>query len=488
MTQIPLEQRHIAVIPLKMAYLRDESSGQRIVECPVSRSGELDIPALCIFIATGMFLGTDTYFRDLSTVRPGEDLIVGADRMVVRRSQRFDWGDDPEGPLDDKGLDAYLDEFDALLEAETAASGTQRAVLALSGGLDSRSLAAAMCGRSYEVRSYGYAFHRGVDELKYGRAISRECGFAHAEFTIPPGYLWNAIERFPAITNCYAEFTHARQMAVLGELAELGDTFYLGHLGDALFTHSHLPASAGLGTLVKFAARRLCKSSGMELARGLWREHGLQGSFDDYLEASLVMHLEAIRVADANARMRAFKCLHWVPRWTSVNLSLFSAVGTPVVPYYSDEMCSFVRRTPAAYLEDRLLQIEYIKRKHPALAKICWQAWAPFDLHTYKSLLGLRGVPVRVIERARKEVRRLLHRPRVRQNWQNQFLGAANVAHLSKWLLETPELLDLVPKRHIETAFQRFQRRAEDNWHAISMLLTLAVFSKHKSRWIEAGK
>ena len=46
-------------------------------------------------------------------------------------------------------------------------------------------------------------------------------------------------------------------------------------------------------------------------------------------------------------------------------------------------MCNFVCTIPEKFLKNRKIQIEYIKRKAPDLAKIKWQKY-DLDLYNYK--------------------------------------------------------------------------------------------------------
>ena len=91
MNQSTSQQQRIPAIPLQMTYLRDESAGARFLAEPVSLTGELDIAALCVFLSTGMFLGCDTYFKDLKTVRAGEDMALDPSGLLLSRTQRFNW-------------------------------------------------------------------------------------------------------------------------------------------------------------------------------------------------------------------------------------------------------------------------------------------------------------------------------------------------------------------------------------------------------------
>ena len=54
-------------------------------------------------------------------------------------------------------------------------------------------------------------------------------------------YLWDKMSELASINQCYSEFTHPRQMAVIEEIAQLGNNFSLGHWGDVLFDSGGYP-------------------------------------------------------------------------------------------------------------------------------------------------------------------------------------------------------------------------------------------------------
>ncbi|MBK7870831.1 MAG: hypothetical protein IPJ74_09155 [Saprospiraceae bacterium] len=118
--------------------------------------------------------------------------------------------------------------------------GSQRVILPLSGGLDSRTQAAALRGNQ-PISSFSYEFPNGIPETRFARAIAHAMGFDFQSFTIPCGYLWYNIEQLAEINGCYAEFTHPRQMAFIDQYPTMGDLFYLGHWGDVLFDDMGVP-------------------------------------------------------------------------------------------------------------------------------------------------------------------------------------------------------------------------------------------------------
>ena len=54
-----------------------------------------------------------------------------------------------------------------------------------------------------------------------------------------------------SINQCYSEFTHPRQMAVIEEIAQLGNNFSLGHWGDVLFDSDGYPENLSDKELLK---------------------------------------------------------------------------------------------------------------------------------------------------------------------------------------------------------------------------------------------
>src|SRR5690606_8233157 len=142
--------------------------------------------------------------------------------------------------------------------------------------------------------------------------------------------------------------------------------------------------------------KKVIKKGGLELANALWQEWNLQGDFEEYLTERMQAILYNIKIDNLSAKVRAFKSLTWVPRWTSVSLAVFEAAHPYKLPYYDDRMCEFICTVPEEYLADRKLQIAYIKQQSPALAKITWEAERPFNLYNFQNNKVPYNLPYRV--------------------------------------------------------------------------------------------
>ena len=264
----------------------------------------------------------------------------------------------------------------------------------------------------------------------------------------------------------------------------LGEVILLGHWGDVLFDKQADSKNISYNEQVIQLKKKIIKPGGIELANDLWRYWGLEGSFEPYLTDRLDTLYNKINIDHPSARMRAFKSLYWAPRWTSINLSIFNRAGEIVLPYYSDEMCKFICTIPERYLEGRKIQIEYIKKNCPEVARIPWQKFYPLNLYDYQRFNHPHYYTIRAVRKAKRILQQYFSKSPdlIIRNWELQFLGEQNFIELKKNLLKRNKLNKLIPQTIIGKYLDKFQTDPVQYAHPLSMLLTLAVFSdKHYS-------
>jgi hypothetical protein len=269
-------------------------------------------------------------------------------------------------------------------------------------------------------------------------------------------------------------------MAVIDEISKLGNLFFLGHWGDVLFDDMGISEDATEYEQLVYLKKKVLKKGGLELASEVWKSWGLEGDFSDYLDERLLALLRRIEIRNANARIRAFKSLYWAPRWTSVNLAVFSSRHQTALPYYDDRMCEFICTIPEKYLAGRKMQIEYIKRRNPEVAAVRWQDFSPCNLNNYPSFSHPKYWPYRTFRKVgRIAQKQIKGQSLVLRNWENQFLGKENATRLVKHLFENPSFRKLIPTEVTQRFYQNFRKKDPVFYsHPISSLLTLSVFSK----------
>jgi rhodanese-related sulfurtransferase len=443
---------------------------------PKETAGVLHLEAICVFAALGFFLENDAWYTNQTALQPASDYVLDENGKIISENTWWQWHYSPRDISLKQATEEFAHIFEHIIKEQTQG---KQVILPLSGGLDSRTQAAALKSLGTNVNSYGYRFAGGHDETRYGKEIAQACNFHFQAWEVPHGYLWNQIDRLAALNGCYSEFTHPRQMAFLDRYAAMGDVFSLGHWGDVLFDDMGVPDDLPFEQQVAIVIKKILKKGGQEVAEALWKGWGLQGAFMDYLQARVETLLAAIDIPDsANARIRAFKSLYWAPRWTSVNVSVFEAARPIGLPYYDDRMCEFICTIPEKHLAGRQIQIEYLKMRAPQLARIPWQDHRPFNLYNYHWNKAPWNLPFRLTDKAQRVLSQTIGRKFIQRNWELQFLGEHNDVQLRSHLLESDTFKRLIPKELVHQFYTKFKESDQVKYaHPLSMLLTLSVFS-----------
>jgi asparagine synthetase B (glutamine-hydrolysing) len=436
----------------------------------------LNREAIAAFSALGFFLDRDTYWNDETVIMPATNYTINDASELTSEKEYFEWHYSPR----DISFETALEEFTEIFESSLSNYNDKTIILPLSGGLDSRTIAVALQNNK-KVNAYSYHFEGGINESSYGKKIADTAGFNFKEFVIPSGYLWKGIERLAAINQCYAEFTHPRQMFIIDKLQSMGDIIMAGHGGDLFFDGMGVSDNLSLDEQINHLVKKLIRKGGKELADSLWNHWGLQGTFTNYIYNRFETLLKTLPIDNANARLRAFKSKYYVHRWSMVNMEIFLNQRPVFAPYFTDEMCQFICTLPEELLKGRKLQIEYIKRKSPSLAFISWQSKAPYNLFNSHRHTTLHHLPYRINSKLKNTWREhIAKKPLIQRNWELQFLGKDNDEKLRHWLYESPELNKEIPREIVEKYYHQFKSEDAVYWsHPISMLLTLSVKLKN---------
>ncbi|OUS02027.1 asparagine synthase [Flavobacteriales bacterium 33_180_T64] len=434
---------------------------------------ELDLKAIAIFVATGFFLDTDTYYKDEVCLLPGHDHTIDDDGFLIESKPWFNWHYTPRKIT----FDQALTEYESLLKTITKEQvGDSKVILPLSGGLDSRSQALIFKGLPNEVQSYSYSFKGGFSEHKISEKVAGACGFKFKAFQIGPEYLWDDIEELATINGCLSEFTHPRQMAVLKDLKQMEGRISLGHWGDVLFDRG-VPEGIQNKDIIPLLFKKMVKKDGFELAKRLWGAWKIESDFKTYFIKRLETALAKIEIDNVSAKVRAFKTSQWAHRWTTTNLAIFEAAHPICLPYYDNRMCEFICTLPEEYLADRRMQLAHLK-KDDTLSSITWQDQKPFNIKNYKYNKSPYNLPYRIVNKLKRECNGFIGKPYIQRNFELQFLGTKNDENLKRYLF-SESYLEFIPEDIIRDFYDRFKNEDVVYYsHAVSMLLTLSLWNK----------
>jgi hypothetical protein len=463
------------VIPVKTIFYNNKSN--HLYNGPSNfKDEELDLKSIAFFAATGFFYNDTTFYENVRTLPPASKISVDENNIIKGISRYWDWHYSPEIYNIEEATSAFANIFESYIEKNIK---DEKIILPLSGGIDSRTIAAAIPYGLDKIVAYSYKFEGGIDEVEFGRSIAKAKGLDFKDFQISKGYLWNHLKELTDVTHCYSEFTHSRQLAVISELEKLGNLFLLGHGGE-LFRASKVDKNLNFDQLVDFIIKGSLKCGGLELAEHLWKVWGLTGTFSKYLKNLVSEALDQVKIKENRGRLRAFYYKFFVVPQSTINIKIFNRNNKILLPFWQEDMLELVCRIHEDLLTDRKLQINYIKKKSPELAAIPWQDYYPYNLFDYQKCKKNVRVPVRVynyLTRAFQE--KVFQKKIVKRNWELQFLGEDNDIQLRNHLFDDKRDSNLIEIKTKEHFYKKFKYDNPKYYsHSISILLTLSYFER----------
>ncbi len=450
-----------------------------VAEC-ASRK-RMNWPGLTGFFSFGFFPGDGTFFDDVRIVRPATHLVFDARGAPVREERTWMWRHEPDRR---RSYDETVQQFGEVLAGVLAEqSSCGRLAVPISGGLDSRTTVAVLTGGeeaisdSAELWAYSYGYADDSVETRIARRVAAARKLPLEALTIGP-YLFRRLDGVLSCLEGFQDMTQARQGFVTPRLAEEADRVVAAHWGDVwLDDMGIVDAEAGDSAMVsEHALGKIRKRGGDWLARKLCAPRLGRGASVEALLKELVSG-EIARVEgveDPDFRVKAFKTEQWSFRWTLASLRMFQAGAFPRLPFYDNRIADFFSTVPSAFVAGRRLQIDYLKRHAPDLARITWQAR---DANLY---WATRPDVLLLPKRALKKLFRLAAgRRAIERNWEVQFLSETGRAGLERWLLAPGlKLHDLVPRSEVAGLFAEFLGAPFEagRGYTVSMLLTFSAW------------
>ena len=440
-------------------------------------ASELDWPGLAGFFALGFFPGTHTFFDDVKIQRSATHAVFDRSGRLFTEERYWAWRHEPNPR---RSYGETVDEFASVLHRVSDEQAHGRLAVPISGGLDSRTTVAALTrdgarsGASFWSFSYGYAPDSVETAIAHQVAKARNLSFE--SLTVGP-YLFDRLDAVLASVEGFQDVTQSRQATVTELLAGRADAVVAAHWGDVWHDDMGLGdrPDAAPAEVLEHAISKIAKRGRRWLLDELAAPR-LGASPDSVVRDQVADELERLAsIADADFRVKAFKTEQWSFRWTLASIRMHQAGAYPRLPFYDTRMSDFFATVPTQFVRGRRLQIDYLKRYAPDLARIRWQAYDT-NLYRFRYFHSLL-LPSRALKRARRLWKRT---PAVERNWEVQFAGSDGRERLAN-ALAGARLAELVRRPRVQALLDAFYASplAEGRGYTVSMLLTLAS-------WLEA--
>jgi len=346
----------------------------------------------------------------------------------------------------------------------------RRFALPISGGLDSRSTVAALDNEasSSDLYAFSYGYAKYSSEIRIAQQIAEARHLPFEKIVLQP-YLFKQIHSITAALEGYQDITQCRQAAVATHLGLHADSVVAAHWGDVWFDSSGADPRTPTAEL---ALKKFTKPGHAWLMQNLVNNNASQ-AYSDSQELIRAQVNGYAQIVDTDFRLKAVKTDLWSARWTTASLRAYQTGLFPFLPFYDTRIADFFSTVPCDYLPGRKLQIAFLKRYAPDLARITWQVYDA-NLYCYQ-YFNTWQIPRRAI----KKIWRTISRQRTpERNWEVQFLHPAGRAGLEHWLLAPGlKLHNLIPVQEIRSLLDDlFAKPNRETGYAASMLLTFSAW------------
>jgi asparagine synthase (glutamine-hydrolysing) len=461
----------------------------------VASRRELDWEGLTGFFTFGFFPQDRTYFKDTRILRPATHMVFDKSGRLLHQSRYWDWKYEPD---EKRSFDDSVSEFGKTLNdilIDLTRNG--RIAVPISGGLDSRTVAAIITHKTPNsvgngskdmeiwgdiqprLWAYSYGYTDYSSESYIGSRVGSTRGIPFKRLTIP-AYLFDRLDSVLASVEGFQEVTSTRQAAIVDVIASQADYLLAAHWGDVWMDDMGLSdldqRDLKNDTILDHALYKVKKKGSEWLLEHLCQPR-LGGEKAEVLLRDLVNEeLNRVKhIDEPDFRVKAFKTEQWSFRWTSASLRMFQPGAFPRLPFYDNRMVDFSCTLPTRFVGGRRLQIEYLKRYHPDIARITWEVSdsSLFYYQYYDTWL--------LPKRAWKKFWRVVSgRRHIGRNWEVQFLNSKGKSGLHEWLLRQGlKIHEFISPRLIKSLIDElFIQPTAANGYALSQLLTF-------SSWLE---
>jgi asparagine synthase (glutamine-hydrolysing) len=223
---------------------------------------EIDHEAVADFFAFGRILGYKTLFKRIKELPPGSMMVWFQGKLSERKYWNFKFEENANATLDH---DFYVDTLVNLFRnaARKRTRGKFRFGIFLSGGLDSRTVAAAVKSESQELNSLTYGT-KGSDETNIAKEVANALGAEHHFVELRRDFLAEYAEKAIYYTDGMMLCAHIWLMNLLPKIREDVDVVFHGTSLDILLG-TYLSRVAGGSSIERvsriFLEREVSKAS-----------------------------------------------------------------------------------------------------------------------------------------------------------------------------------------------------------------------------------
>lgn len=467
------ENKHTHVFTNRLGSYHAYWSGDRIIStrylalARAKVNKQLNWQGLSGFMAMGYFPADSTYLEGVSIFEPASHYHFNDELQFVNKQRYWQWTYNPTI----KPVEFYTEQLHAILQDSLSVSTKdKRTCIPISGGLDSRMLAGELVSDNMshtELKALSYGYFEGSKEIKIGKQVADKLGIPAYTYVMPD-YLFRQLDEIVDAVELFQYVDGTRQASAINWLKGNADVVVGGHWGDVWMDTPNISSVDGLQNAFQ---KKIVKKGAEWLLKNICQPNFKNAGdipiayFDNFMSGY-------DDIQDADFKMKIYKTDQWSFRWTTASVRMYQAARMPVLPFYDNRIVDLFTTMPQDMVNNRELQVAYIKQYHQALAGITWQEYDA-DLYNYKQFSN-RNISYRVVDKIKRIIS---NEPAIQRNWEVFYMHPEGRKALESKLLNNKLLQDVVPEAVVrELINDIYKSPTAANGYTVSMLLTFSLF------------
>ncbi len=325
----------------------------------------MDLRAITEMASIGLALGTRTPYDRISLMRAGE--IIEVEGEKVARRQYWRWDEiTPSGESEAELVSAAHESFMSAVARRLR--DDKKAVAFLSGGLDSRSIVAALFMKGVRLHTFNFAPARTQDQI-FGAAFAKEAGAVHEEVPMgadDPHWSQMMADAWEASTNRRELAPERERMVWSGDGGSVG----LGHV----YVYEPVVRLLQEGRRDEAVEQFFINHSAAVPRRIL--NGALSGSLGQVLHTGMQEELDDLRTEDRGRALYLFLMLndqrrHLEKHFEDIDLHRLEFH----LPFYDADFIASIVRVPVDLCLKHKFYMKWLGLFPPVVKRVAWQAY-----------------------------------------------------------------------------------------------------------------
>jgi asparagine synthase (glutamine-hydrolysing) len=199
---------------------------------------EVNNEAVSEFFTFGHLLGDKTFFEGIKLLPPASTLIYQDGSILIDTYWEFRYEENDQMYDEDHLANELVKLFSQAVQRRL--SGKQKIAVPLSGGLDSRSVVAAVNAKCDTISTITFKFD-GIDNTpEIAENVSKKKGFVNVVLDIKKDFIVDYGKSAVYLTDGMLNLVHFHQISILNKIKEYADIVLVAFAFDALLGGSYL--------------------------------------------------------------------------------------------------------------------------------------------------------------------------------------------------------------------------------------------------------